>query len=188
MDESKSLSNVWPRRDPPNPELASLPDLFLIDPKNRSFVAGQSHRLSAGPPSRGGYLGILTVLLVVIGIILVTAVTGILNETLLGPICLLLLLVTGLYLMERQRAFKLQRRGQLLRGTVQRAGHTKEVDEENETVYYVRIIFTVPTVRGETELELRRRVKPNYIDHYSKIHKGTTLAVLYVDDRTWRVL
>jgi hypothetical protein len=58
---------------PPNPELALLPDLFLLYPKNRAFIDGKSQTITNDLPSRKTLLviTILIAVLVLLGLIFV---------------------------------------------------------------------------------------------------------------------
>jgi hypothetical protein len=166
---------------PPNPELAALPDLFLLHPQNRAFVNGE------GQPhlENGGWGCIL--LVTAFSSLVFTLVAAFLPDGFqyLIVIPVLLWLATFWCLWELRRAQHLARHGRLLKGELLSYQLGQIPDEEG---YPVKLHYSFATPNGQLREVKTRSAVSEYQRHQPLPRTGVPLAVLCVDDRLYEIL
>jgi hypothetical protein len=167
---------------PPNRDLAALPDLLLLDPKNRAFVEGHAPHIAGRTLS--GIGGVLTGF-ALLGFCIVAFLwwIGVVDAICLIGLLLAAIITFGARLVRESNFRQAAGGGTLLRGEV----ISFRFVEHGPYVYEIQLDYAFVNPAGIRRFGVNRKFvfTTGSILRYPP---ETPLAVLYVDDKHHKVL
>lgn len=179
---------------PPNPELAALPNLFLLDPPNRAFVAGKTKRINM---SEGWITYPFVFLLALLALPILYEATHLWREGNWGVaiffmvICSVIGYSVARFLLRVCRARHLTNDGHLIQGELVNCRTTKHDDDYSEgyPVVVIEFEFCFQSHDGRKICTTKRRtLSEKAFANYLVSETGIPVAALYVNDKLYKVL